>query len=100
MSTRLAFIRPPSAERPPLTDEVNNKVKTGGGDSLKASLGRGRLPVSAALMHVHFAAFNAAVFCSLPGQLNPRPAGPLDFPPPAGGGAFERPPHDLGSWSP
>ena len=27
-------------------------------------------------------------------QLNPRPAGPLDFPPPAGGGggAFERPP--------
>ena len=32
---------------------------------------------------------------------NPRPAGPLDFPPPAGGGgAFERPPHDLGSWSP
>ena len=23
---------------------------------------------------------------------NPRPAGPLDFPPPAGGGAFERPP--------
>ena len=24
--------------------------------------------------------------------LNPRPAGPLDFPPPAGGGAFERPP--------
>ena len=34
--------------------------------------------------------------------LNPRPAGPLDFPPPAGGGgAFERPPpHDLGSWSP
>ena len=33
--------------------------------------------------------------------VNPRPAGPLDFPPPAGGGgAFERPPHDLGSWSP
>ena len=34
--------------------------------------------------------------------INPRPAGPLDFPPPAGGGgAFERPPpHDLGSWSP
>ena len=30
-----------------------------------------------------------------PTQLNPRPAGPLDFPPPAGGGgggAFERPP--------
>ena len=28
------------------------------------------------------------------GSLNPRPAGPLDFPPPAGGGggAFERPP--------
>ena len=24
--------------------------------------------------------------------INPRPAGPLDFPPPAGGGAFERPP--------
>ena len=35
-------------------------------------------------------------------RFNPRPAGPLDFPPPAGGGgAFERPPpHDLGSWSP
>ena len=33
-------------------------------------------------------------------DINPRPAGPLDFPPPAGGGAFERPPHDLGSWSP
>ena len=33
--------------------------------------------------------------------INPRPAGPLDFPLPAGGGAFERPPpHDLGSWSP
>ena len=28
------------------------------------------------------------------GYINPRPAGPLDFPPPAGGGggAFERPP--------
>ena len=25
-------------------------------------------------------------------MLNPRPAGPLDFPPPAGEGAFERPP--------
>ena len=26
-------------------------------------------------------------------NINPRPAGPLDFPPPAGGGgAFERPP--------
>ena len=25
-------------------------------------------------------------------MFNPRPAGPLDFPPPAGGGAFERPP--------
>ena len=24
-------------------------------------------------------------------RVNPRPAGPLDFPPPAGGGAFERP---------
>ena len=35
------------------------------------------------------------------GRINPRPAGPLDFPPPAwgrGGGAFERP-HDLSSWS-
>ena len=25
-------------------------------------------------------------------HFNPRPAGPLDFTPPAGGGAFERPP--------
>ena len=43
------------------------------------------------------------VFLMVIGSLiNPRPAGPLDFPPPAGGGAFERPPppHDLGSWSP
>ena len=32
-------------------------------------------------------------------HLNPRPAGPLDFPPPAGGGR-NAPPHDLGSWSP
>ena len=33
--------------------------------------------------------------------VNPRPAGPLDFPPPAGGGGrLNAPPHDLGSWSP
>ena len=35
--------------------------------------------------------------------VNPRPAGPLDFPPPAGGGGGRLnapPPHDLGSWSP
>ena len=32
-------------------------------------------------------------------MVNPRPAGPMNFPPPAGGGAFERPLHDLGSWS-
>ena len=29
----------------------------------------------------------------VPAKVNPRPAGPLDFPPPAaGGGTFERPP--------
>ena len=32
--------------------------------------------------------------------INPRPAGPLDFPPPAGGRLNAPPPHDLGSWSP
>ena len=31
-------------------------------------------------------------------EINPRPAGPLDFPPPAGGGGvFEHPPVYLGS---
>ena len=49
--------------------------------------------------------FDSSFPCTIPGRpvnlfiylftynLNPRPAGPLDFPPPAGGGgAFERPP--------
>ena len=30
-------------------------------------------------------------------RVNPRPAGPLDFPPPAGGGVFEHPPVYLSS---
>ena len=36
-------------------------------------------------------------------NVNPRPAGPLDFSLPAGGGGGRLnapPPHDLGSWSP
>ena len=33
-------------------------------------------------------------------RVNPRPAGPLYFPPTAGGGGRLNAPHDLGSWSP